>query len=158
MLPYTNSVSWRATYRPFGPHDTGLGQYVLCARGRDHRPYEHRVRMPILMPKDSKTRFKEQIMTESTEKQTVVERASGLSDQMLESVDAGRQAVIEAVRKFVSSLEEATPALADESRRNTVIDAALNLTDELSKALIELVRSVMAGASEALTPGRHTKE
>ena len=97
-------------------------------------------------------------MTESTEKETLVERASGLSDEMLKSVDAGRQTVIEAVREFVSALEEATPALADESRRNTVIDAALNLTDELSKALIELVRSVMAGASEALTPGRHTKE
>ncbi|HME80071.1 MAG TPA: hypothetical protein VKI00_31725 [Mycobacterium sp.] len=95
-------------------------------------------------------------MTESTEKKTVVERAAGLSDDMLESVDAGRQAVIEAVRKFVGTLEEETPALADPSRRKAVIDAAVGLTDELSKALIELVRSVMAGASEALTPGRHT--
>ena len=97
-------------------------------------------------------------MTESTGKKTVVERAANLSDEMLESVDAGRQTVIEAVRKFVSTLEAETPALADPSRRKTVIDAALNLTDELSKALIELVRSVMAGASEALTPTRHTKE
>ncbi len=97
-------------------------------------------------------------MTESTEKKTVVERAADLSDEMLKSVDAGRQAVIEAVRKFVSTLEEQTPALQDPSRRNAVIGAAVDLTDELSKALIELVRSVMAGASEALTPGRHTSE
>ena len=97
-------------------------------------------------------------MAESTEKKTVVERAAGLSDDMLESVDAGRQAVIEAVRKFVGTLEEETPAVVDASRRKAVIDAAVDLTDELSKALIELLRSVMAGASEALTPARHTSE
>ena len=39
-------------------------------------------------------------MAESTEKQTVVERTADLSDEVLEAVDAGRQAVTEAVRKF----------------------------------------------------------
>ena len=97
------------------------------------------------------------MLTEGSEKKTVVERAANLSDEMLESVDAGRQTVIDAVRKFVSTLEEATPALADPSRRKAVIDATVDLTDELSKALIELVRSVMAGASDALT-ARHRKE
>ena len=98
-------------------------------------------------------------MPESTEKQTVVERASGLSDEILESVDAGRHAAIEAVRKFVSTLEEATPALVDASQRNSVIDGGLDLADELSTALTELLRSITRSTSETLSgkPGG-TKE
>jgi hypothetical protein len=98
-------------------------------------------------------------MTESTEKQTVVERASGLSVEVLESIDASRRSVIEAVRKYVSTLEEETPALVDASLRKSLIDGGLDLADELSKALMELLRSIMRTASEALSskPGG-TKE
>ncbi|HUH72160.1 MAG TPA: hypothetical protein VLZ05_26850 [Mycobacterium sp.] len=96
-------------------------------------------------------------MTESTEKQTVVERVSGLSEEVLESVDAGRRDAIEAVRKFVSTLEEETPALVDPSLRKALIDAGLDLADELSKALMELLRSIIRSASEAVKPGG-TKE
>jgi hypothetical protein len=90
-------------------------------------------------------------MTESTEKQTVVERASGLSDDVLESVDAGRRAVIEAVRKFVSTFEEESPALVDPARRKALTDAGLDLADGLSTALMELLRSVRRSAGEALS-------
>ena len=98
-------------------------------------------------------------MSESTEKQTVVERASGLADEVLESVDVGRRDAIEAVRKFVSTLEEATPALVDPSLRKTALDSALDLADELSSALMSLLRSIIGSASEALSgkPGG-TKE
>ncbi|MGB8502372.1 hypothetical protein [Mycobacterium sp.] len=89
-------------------------------------------------------------MTESTEKQTVAERASGLSDDLLESVDAGRRAVSEAVRKFVSSLEEDAPALADPARRKALVDAGLGLADELSTAVMELLRSISRSAGEAV--------
>jgi len=89
-------------------------------------------------------------MTESTEKKTVAERASGLSDELLESVDTGRRAVTEAVRKFVNSLEEDTPALADPARRKDLIDAGLDLADELSTALMELLRSVSRSTGEAV--------
>jgi len=92
-------------------------------------------------------------MAESTEKQTVVERVSGLSEEVLESVDAGRREAIEAVRKFVSTLEEETPALVDPSLRKAVLDGALNLADELSSALMELLRSIIRSASEAVKPG-----
>jgi hypothetical protein len=90
-------------------------------------------------------------MTESTEKQTVMERASGLSDDVLESVDAGRRAVIEAVRKFVSTFEEESPTLVDPARRKALTDAGLELADGLSTALMELLRSVRRSAGEALS-------
>ena len=92
-------------------------------------------------------------MAESTEKQTVVERVSGLSEEVLESVDASRRTAIEAVRKFVSTLEEETPALVDPSLRKALIDAGLDLANELSSALMELLRSILRSAGEAVKPG-----
>ena len=89
-------------------------------------------------------------MAENTEKQTAVERASGASDEVLESLDAGRRAVSEAVRKFVSTFEEEAPALIDSERRKALTDAALDLANELSTALMELLRSIGRSASEAL--------
>ena len=82
-----------------------------------------------------------------------------LLDEVLESVDAARHTAIEAVRKLLSTLEESTPALVDPSRRKTALDAAMDLADELSSALMELPRSITRSASEALSskPGG-TKE
>ncbi|HYB83086.1 MAG TPA: hypothetical protein VED43_15940 [Mycobacterium sp.] len=95
----------------------------------------------------------------STEKKTVVERAAGLSDEVLESVEAGRRATIEAVRKFVDTVDEVTPALVDASRRKTIVDAALDLADSLVTTRVELLRSVVRSASATVSsdPGA-TKE
>jgi hypothetical protein len=95
----------------------------------------------------------------STEKKTVVEQAAGLSDEVLESVEAGRRAAIEAVRKFVDTVDEVTPALVDASRRKTIVDAALDLADSLVTTRVEFLRSVVRNASEAVSskPGA-TKE
>jgi len=95
----------------------------------------------------------------STEKKTVVERAAGVSDEVLESVEAGRRAAIEAVRKFVDTVDEVTPALVDASRRKTIVDAALDLADSLVTTRVEFLRSVVRSASEAVSskPGA-TKE
>jgi hypothetical protein len=91
------------------------------------------------------------IVAKSTEKQTVVERASGLSDEVLESVESGRRAAIEALRKFASTIEEAIAQHSDPSRRKTIIDAALNLADELCTTQMELLHSVARSASETLS-------
>jgi len=40
-------------------------------------------------------------------------------------------------------------AMPDESRRKTIIDAALDLTEELVTARIEFLRSVIRSAGEA---------
>ena len=87
----------------------------------------------------------------STEKKTVVEQAAGLSDEVLESVEAGRRAAIEAVRKFVDTVDEVTPALVDGSRRKTIVDAALDLADSLVTTWVEFLRSVVRSASETVS-------
>lgn len=75
-------------------------------------------------------------------------RWAELSDEMLESVEAGRKRAIEALRKFV---DEVSTALPDQSRRKTIIDAALDLSEELVTARIEFLRSVVRSAGEAMS-------
>jgi hypothetical protein len=70
------------------------------------------------------------------------------SDEVLASVEASRTTAIEALRKFT---DEVTPVLADRSRSKTVIDAALNLAEELLTACIEFLRSVVHSAAQTVT-------
>lgn len=73
-------------------------------------------------------------------------RWAELSDDVLESVENGRKHAIDAVRKFVDQI---SPVLPEQSRRKTVVDAALDLAEELTTARIEFFRSVVHSAAEA---------
>jgi hypothetical protein len=75
-------------------------------------------------------------------------RWAELSDDILESVEAGRKQAIEAVRKFI---DEVSPSVDDQSRRKAIIDAALNLAEELITTRIEFVRSVVRSAGQAVS-------
>lgn len=94
-----------------------------------------------------------------TEKKTVAElaadltdRAAGLSDEVLKSVESGQRAAIDAVRKFVGTVEDSIPGHGDDhpSRRNTIVDAALDMADKLVKTQYEFIRSVVSSANETL--------
>ncbi|MGB8389854.1 hypothetical protein [Mycobacterium sp.] len=85
-------------------------------------------------------------MTEAPE--TSQPRWAELSDDVLESVETGRKEAIEAVRKFVDQI---SPVLPDQSRRKTVVDAALDLAEELSTARIEFFRSVVRSAGQTVS-------
>ena len=74
-------------------------------------------------------------MTQTPEKSEP--RWAEVSDDVLESLEAGRKQAIEAVRRFVDQI---SPVLPEQSRRKTVIDAALNLAEELGTARIEFIR------------------
>ncbi len=75
-------------------------------------------------------------------------RWAELSDDVLESLEAGRTRGIEAVRKFV---DEVTPGADGESKRKSVIDAALELAEELVTTQIEFMRGVVRSAGQAAT-------
>lgn len=98
--------------------------------------------------------------TESTDQTVdVVHRAVDLSDEVLKSVEAGQRAAIEAVRKFVDTVDEAIPALGDRpSRRQTVIDAALDMADRLVTTQYEFLRSVVRSADRTLRKPDDAKE
>ncbi len=98
-------------------------------------------------------------MAEGTENKTAAERASdlteriaGLSDEVLKSVESGQRTAIDAVRKFVGAVDESLPGHDDDhpSRRNTIVDAALDMADKLVKTQYEFIRSVVSSASETL--------
>jgi hypothetical protein len=90
------------------------------------------------------------IMTESTDKKTVAERAMDLSEEVLESVGDRQKTVIEAVRKFVDTLDEAMPDLVDPERRKKILDAVLDLAEQLATTTNEFLRSTLHSASETL--------
>ncbi|MGO9251511.1 MAG: hypothetical protein ACLP5J_08975 [Mycobacterium sp.] len=98
-------------------------------------------------------------MAESTEKKSATELASdladrvaGVSDEVLKSVESGQRTAIDAVRKFVGTVDESMPTHGDDhpSRRNTIVDAALEMADKLVETQYEFIRGVVSGASEAL--------
>lgn len=82
----------------------------------------------------------------------VVERAAGLSDEVLKSVESGGRATIEAVRKFVDTVDEVLPAPGDRpTRRKTIVDAALDMADQLVTSHSKFLRSVVLSADRALS-------
>ena len=90
---------------------------------------------------------------------TVVDSAAELSEEVLTSVEAGQRAAIEAVRKFVDTVDEALPAIGDRpSRRETVIDAALDMADKLVTTQYDFLRSVVRDAGRSLSKPGNTKE
>lgn len=97
-------------------------------------------------------------MAEDTEKtpderpSDMAERAVAMSEEVLKSVEAGQRNAIEAVRKFVGAVEESLPGHGDDhpSRRENIVNAALNMADDLVKTQYEFIRSVVGNASETL--------
>jgi hypothetical protein len=82
----------------------------------------------------------------------LVDRTAGLSEEVLKSVEAGQRAALVAVRKFVDTVDEALPTHGDRpSRRETVIDAALDMADKLVTTQYDFLRSVVRSVDRSLT-------
>ena len=61
---------------------------------------------------------------------SAVDRTADLSQEVFKSVEAGQRAALAAVRGFIDTVDEALPAIGERpSRRETVIDAALDMAD-----------------------------
>lgn len=88
----------------------------------------------------------------AAQRRAAVDRTAQMSDDVLKSVEAGQRAAIEAVRKFVDTVDEALPALGGHpSRREAIIDAALEMADKLVTTQYEFLRSVVRSADRSLT-------
>ena len=78
---------------------------------------------------------------------------------MLKTVEAGQRAAIEAVRKFVNTVNEALPAIGDRpSRREAVIGAALDMADKLVMTQYDFLRSIVRSADRSLSKPGATKK
>lgn len=85
---------------------------------------------------------------------TGADRAVELSEEVLQSVEDGQRAVIEAVHKFVDSVDRALPALPHDegpSRRQEIIDSALEMSDRLVHTQYDFIRKVVDSAGKSLS-------
>jgi hypothetical protein len=77
-------------------------------------------------------------------------KTADLSQDVFASVEAGQRTAIAAVRKFVDTVDAALPADVHPSRRETVIDAALDMADKLVTTQYHFLRQVVRGADRSL--------
>ncbi len=80
-----------------------------------------------------------------------VDRTAELSDEVLKSLESGQRAAIEAVRKFVDTVDHALPARGETpSKRQDVIDSAMEMADRLVHVQYDFIRKVVANAGKSL--------
>lgn len=80
-----------------------------------------------------------------------VDNATGLSEDVLKSVEDGQRAAIEAVHKFVDTVDQALPRGGDgPSRRQEVVDSALEMADRLVHTQYDFLRKVVHSAGKSL--------
>jgi hypothetical protein len=80
-----------------------------------------------------------------------VDRTARLSEELFESVEAGQRAAIQAVRRFVDSVEEALPLRGEGSpRRQEVVESAIEMADRLVHTQYDFLRSVVHTAAKTL--------
>lgn len=86
------------------------------------------------------------------ERGSAVGRTTELSDEVLKSLESGQRAAIEAVRKFVDTVDEKLPALGGErpTRRQEIVDAAMEMADRLVHTQYDFIRNVVQSAGKAL--------
>jgi len=82
-----------------------------------------------------------------------VDRTTELSDEVLKAIESAQRAAIDAVHKFVDTVDEKLPAGGDgrPSRRQDIIDAALEMSDRLVRTQYEFLRKVVDSAGKTLS-------
>lgn len=85
---------------------------------------------------------------------TPVDRSVALSEEVLDSLERGQRAAIEAVRKFVDTVDHTLPALPHDegpSRRQEIIDSALEMADRLVHTQHDFIHKVIESAGKSLS-------
>ncbi len=81
-----------------------------------------------------------------------VDRTTELSEDVLKSLDDGAQTAIDAVRKFVETVDKALPPYGDgPSRREEITDSALEMAQRLVHTQYEFLRKVVDSAGKTLS-------
>jgi hypothetical protein len=87
-----------------------------------------------------------------------VDRTTELSDEVLKSLDDGAQTAIDAVRKFVDTVDKALPPRGEgPSRREEITDSALEMAQRLVHTQYEFLRKVVDSAGKTLSRSDNAK-
>ena len=84
---------------------------------------------------------------------TVVERATELSDEVLESLEAGQRAAIEATGRFLVTGEEALPQEVQGTSEvaKKITESGLEMADRLVHTQYDFLRKVINSAGKSLS-------
>jgi hypothetical protein len=87
-----------------------------------------------------------------------VERTTELSEDVLQELEDGAQSAIEAVRKFLATVDEALPPRGESpSRREEITDSALEMAQRLVHTQSEFLRKVVDSAGKSLSRSDDSK-
>ncbi|BBX65452.1 hypothetical protein MSAS_46260 [Mycobacterium saskatchewanense] len=89
-------------------------------------------------------------MTQSTAKNTVMPRATDLVDEVRESARSGQEAASKALRKFRETVDQALPESVEPLRKK-IVDAAIELADQLVNVQYKFHRSIVRSADRVLS-------
>jgi len=102
-------------------------------------------------PKAAAT-HKRPVRTGKQEQASAVDRTTELSGEVLKSLESGQRAAIDAVRKFVDIVDEKLPTLGERpSKRQEIVDAAMEMADRLVHTQYDFLRDVVQSAGKALS-------
>ena len=92
--------------------------------------------------------------TTAPRRATAVDTTKELSGEVLDSLEQGQRAAIEAVRKFVDTVDQTLPALPHgegPSKRQQIVDSALEMADRLVHTQYDFIHNVIDSAGKSLT-------
>ena len=92
--------------------------------------------------------------TTASRSAAAVDKTRELSEEVLESLEQGQRAAIEAVRKFVDTVDHALPALPHgegPSKRQEIVDSALEMADRLVHTQYDFIHKVIDSAGKSVT-------
>ncbi|APE15448.1 hypothetical protein BOH72_09730 [Mycobacterium sp. WY10] len=89
-------------------------------------------------------------MTETVQQSVLDSPTADLAEELRESAKAGQHAAGAALRKFRSTVDEAIPESVA-PLRNKIVEAALELADDLISAQYKFHRSLLKTADHVLT-------
>ena len=80
-----------------------------------------------------------------------VTTSTELSGDVLKSLEDGQRAAIEAVQKFIDTVDRTLPPRGEgPSRRQEIVDSALEMTDRLVHTQYDFLRKVVQSAGKSL--------
>ncbi len=83
---------------------------------------------------------------------STVERTTELSEDVLRSLDDGARSAIEAVRKFVETVDRALPSRGEgPSRSEEITDSALEMAQRLVRTQSDFLRKIVDSAAKSLS-------
>jgi hypothetical protein len=81
-----------------------------------------------------------------------VSSTTELSEEVLQSVEDGQRAAIDAVQKFVDTVDRTLPPRGEgPSRQQEIVDSALEMADRLVHTQYDFLRKVVQSAGKSLS-------